>query len=75
MEKASCHQDLWGNSGYDFDYNLIIPHPQKGYNYRADIIKQDFMNALKTALKGTQYSFPKDSTSAITIKVIDRKKF
>lgn len=62
-----------GNSGYDFDYNLIIPHPQKGYNYRADIIKQDFMNALKTALKGTQYSFPKDSTSAITIKVIDRK--
>lgn len=62
-----------GNSGYDFDYNLIIPHPQNGYHYRADIIKQDFMNALKTALIGTPYSFPRDSTSAITIKVIDRK--
>lgn len=62
-----------GNNGYDFDYNLIIPPPQNGYCYKADIIKQDFMNTLKTALKGTQYSFPKNSTSAITIKVIDKK--
>ena len=32
------------------------------------------MNALKIALKGTKYSFPKDSTSSITIKVIDKNK-
>ena len=24
-----------GNRGYDFDYNLIIPHPGKGYYYEA----------------------------------------
>ena len=32
------------------------------------------MTALKTALQGTKYSFPKDSTSSITIKVIDKDK-
>lgn len=62
-----------GNKGYDFDYNLIIPHPGSGYHYKADVLKQNFMDAFKTALKGTQYSFPNDSTSAITIKVIDKK--
>ena len=62
-----------GNKGFDFDYNLIIPHPGNGYFYKADIIKQNFINSLKTALKGTQYSFPKDSTSTITIKVVDKK--
>ena len=61
-----------GNRGYDFDYNLIIPHPGNGYYYKADIIKQHFMVALKNALRGTQYTFPKDSTSAITIKVVDK---
>lgn len=61
-----------GNSGYDFDYNLIISPPGKGGYHKADVLKQQFMNSLKTALKGTQYSFPKNSTSAITIKVIDR---
>lgn len=61
-----------GNSGYDFDYNLIIPHPGQGYHYKANVIKEDFIKALKIALKGTQYSFPKDSTSAITIKVVDK---
>ncbi len=63
-----------GNSGYDFDYNLIISPPENGYCYDAKSIKQDFMNALKIALKGTKYSFPKDSTSSITIKVIDKNK-
>lgn len=62
-----------GNSGYDFDYNLIIQRwgtmPQK-----AKMVKQRFMNAFKNALRGTQYSFPKDSTSAITIKVVDKKQ-
>lgn len=34
-----------GNKGYDFDYNLILPHPGNGYHYEAEILKQHFMNA------------------------------
>lgn len=61
-----------GNKGYDFDYNLILTPPEDGYRYIAKVIKQEFMDALKIALKGTKYSFPKDSTSSITIKVVDK---
>lgn len=61
-----------GNKGYDFDYNLILTPPEDGYCYIAKVIKQQFMDALKIALKGTKYSFPKDSTSSITIKVVDK---
>ena len=32
------------------------------------------MAALKTTLRETEYSFPKDSTSSITIKVVDKNK-
>lgn len=62
-----------GNSGYDFDYNLII---QRWGNMPQNpkIVKQSFIDALKKALRGTPYSFPKDSTSAITIKVVDKKQ-
>lgn len=63
-----------GNRGYDFDYNLIIPHPGIGYCYEASDVKKDFIAVLKAALKGTQYSFPKDSTSAITVKVVDKNR-
>lgn len=63
-----------GNNGYDFDYNLILSPPSNGYRYDAKIIKQNFMTALKTTLQGTKYSFPKDSTSSITIKVIDKDR-
>ncbi len=63
-----------GNRGYDFDYNLIIPHPGTGYCYKANVIKQEFMSAFKIALKGTEYSFPKDSTSALTIKMINKNR-
>ncbi len=61
-----------GNRGYDFDYNLIIPHPGQGYHYKSNVIKKDFISAFKTALKNTKYSFPKDSKSAITIKLVDK---
>lgn len=61
-----------GNKGYDFDYNLILTPPKDGYLYIAKVIKQDFMDALKIALKGTKYSFPQDSTSSITVKVVDK---
>lgn len=63
-----------GNRGYDFDYNLVLSPPGSGYRYIAESIKQDFIDALKTALRGTKYSFPKDSTSSVTIKVIDKDK-
>lgn len=63
-----------GNSGYDFDYNLIIQRWGDMYNSKDMVVKQGFMDAFKEAVKGTPYSSPKDSTSAITIKVIDRKQ-
>ncbi|MCM1496096.1 MAG: hypothetical protein NC089_09910 [Bacteroides sp.] len=63
-----------GNSGYDFDYNLILSPPSNGILYNAKNIKQQFITALKTALQGTKYSFPKDSTSSITIKMIDKDR-
>ena len=63
-----------GNRGYDFDYNLILSPPGDGYYYIAKVIKQEFIDALKIALRGTEYSFPKDSTSSITIKVVDKGK-
>lgn len=63
-----------GNKGYDFDYNLILSPPDDGYRYIAKVIKDDFMTALKTALQGTKYSFPQDSTSSITVKVVDKGK-
>lgn len=63
-----------GNSGYDFDYNLILSPPNNGIPYNAKNIKQQFITALKTALQGTKYSFPEDSTSSISIKMIDKAK-
>ena len=63
-----------GNSGYDFDYNLIIQRWGDMYNSKDMVVKQGFMDAFKEAVKGTPYSSPKDSTSAITIKVVDRKQ-
>ena len=60
-----------GNKGYDFDYNLILQKsdlwncPQK--------LKQQFMTAFSDAVKGTPYKVPEDSTSAITMKVVDKK--
>ena len=56
-----------GNSGYDFDYNLIIQRWGDMYNSKDMVVKQGFMDAFKEAVKGTPYSSPKDSTSAITI--------
>jgi hypothetical protein len=62
-----------GNNGYDFDYNLII-HRWGNMLYNAKTVKQSFIAAFKNALRGTPYSAPKDSTSAITIKVVDKKQ-
>ena len=61
-----------GNSGFDFDYNLIVAAPID-FKWKPKILKLQFMNAFEKALQGTKYSHPKDSTSAITIKVVDKK--
>ena len=45
-----------GNGGYDFDYNLILPAPEEGYHYLADVVKKQFIESFKKALKGTKYS-------------------
>ena len=63
-----------GNGGYDFDYNLILQAPEKGYCYKAKVVKEHFLQAFNYAVKGTQYKFPEDSTSAVTIKVVNYKK-
>lgn len=62
-----------GNSGFDFDYNLIIPAPGEGYKWEAKVVKQQFMAAFQKSLEGTSYSAPQDSTSSFTIKIVDRK--
>lgn len=61
-----------GNKGYDFDYNLIISAPRDDWSYNESNLKQNFINAFNTVLEKTPYSNAKDSTSAITIKVIDK---
>lgn len=60
-----------GNRGYDFDYNLIL---QKSDLWeKPQQLKQQFMKAFSDAVKGTPYKAPEDSTSCITIKVVDKK--
>lgn len=43
-----------GNGGYDFDYNLILPAPEDGYHYKADVVKAQF--PCKVALRRFQTS-------------------
>ena len=59
-----------GNKGYDFDYNLILMNYCNDYS--AKEFKEAFINAFNKATRGTQYSCAENSTSAITIKVIDQ---
>lgn len=62
-----------GNTGYDFDYNLILNNPDQNSRWEPSYAKRLIMDAFQKALKGTNYNNPQDSTSAITIKVVDRK--
>ena len=62
-----------GNTGYDFDYNLILNNPDQNSRWKPSYAKHLIMDAFQKALKGTNYNNPQDSTSAITIKVVDRK--
>lgn len=60
-----------GNRGYDFDYNLILQKSDLWENPKK--LKEQFMRAFSEAIKGTSYDPPEDSTSSITIKVVDKK--
>ena len=59
-----------GNKGYDYDYNLIIQKSDQWNNPKK--LKQQFITAFSEAVKGTSYKPLEDSTSCITIKVIDK---
>lgn len=82
-EQGLVTNDIEGNKGFDFDFNLDIVKVFRGfgtcdeedeYSFTAKDLKLAFIDAFDEALKGTNYEHPKDSTSVITIKVIDFKK-
>ena len=75
-----------GNKGYDFDYNLEIDEPpillrsvidisMNDYKYitEAKRIKEQFREAFNYAVEGTEFEFPEDSSSVLTIKCVDKK--
>lgn len=59
-----------GNTGFDFDYNLILENVEEEYSPKE--FKEKFIEAFNEAIKGTHYNHAENSTSAITIKVVDR---
>ena len=64
---------IGSNKGYDFDYNLIIRRPEKGYVYNASVIKEVFFDEIKDMIKGSRFNAVKNPKSVITIKAVDRK--
>lgn len=64
-------RDTTSNKGYDFDYNLILPRAPK---MKPNILKERFRSAFDYATKGTAYACAEDSTTVLTIKVIDQKR-
>lgn len=63
-----------GNGGYDFDYNLLLPTLEEGWRYKAKVVKEQFIQAFNYAVQDTPYTSSKDSTSVITIKVVNKEK-
>lgn len=57
-----------GNSGYDFDYNLVM---NSNFSWEP-VIRQLFFDAFKKAINGTRFNKIENSTSVITIKQIDK---
>ncbi|MDD2445819.1 MAG: hypothetical protein PHX09_03310 [Clostridia bacterium] len=70
--------DTKGNKGFDFDFNLNVQQvfddfcDEEGV-FTAKDLKLAIMEGLKEALKDTNYKNPKDSSSVITIKVVDQE--
>lgn len=65
-----------GNKGFDLDYNLILNPPQAadGSFWKPKYAKETIINAFKKAVENTKYDYPENSTSAITIKVKNKKE-
>lgn len=61
------------NTGYDFDYNLIIDTLENGYRYVAKNVNELFRLAFNEACKDSRFKCPEDSTSVLTLKCVDRK--
>jgi len=61
------------NTGYDFDYNLIIDPLENGYRYVAKNVNELFRLAFNEACKDSRFKCPEDSTSVLTLKCVDRK--
>ena len=58
-----------GNKGFDFDYNFDIQQFPSEYGPKE--IKNLFRESFRRALKNTGYKDPEDSTSVLTIKMVD----
>lgn len=58
-----------GNKGFDFDYNFDIQKFPDEYGPKE--IKNLFRESFRRALKNTGYKDPEDSTSVLTIKMVD----
>ena len=63
-------RDTSGNKGYDFDYNMILPYKPE---QKPKQLNEYFRLAFNFAVKGTAYKCPEDSTTVLTIKVVDPK--
>ncbi len=58
-----------GNKGFDFDYDFDIQQFPDEYGPKE--IKDLFRESFRRALRGTGYKDPEDSTSVLTIKMVD----
>lgn len=67
-------REIGGNKGFDFDYNLILNNPDEDHFWKPEFAKITLLNAFRKVLKNTSYKDPEDSTSVITIKVVDKQK-
>ncbi len=59
-------------NGYDFDYNLELKYVPKGSTPKD--VKNLIRNAFIEAMEGSPYKDPEDSTSVLTIKLVDKGK-
>lgn len=60
------------NKGYDFDYNIKLQYVPKDATPKE--IKDMIRNAFRQVMKGSGYKDPEDSSSVLTIKMVDTKK-
>ena len=64
--------DAKSNVGYDFDINLEVNDDEKEYSPRE--IRNILRNALSRVAPEYGYSYAKDSTRVITIKMVDHRR-